>query len=93
MPCRRWRSSNKDRKLAMWAERKTKSNDLEKVREHEKQRKAECKANSSEKVKEWRQNRMNRIEDEMFTCPVCNYDVRKQKKSQHEESQKFTRIT
>ena len=27
---------------------------------------------------------MSRIKDEMFTCPVCNYDIKKYKLKQHE---------
>ena len=45
------------------------------------------KANNPEKVKEWRQNRMSRIKDEIFTCPVCNYEIKKYKFKQHEQSQ------
>ena len=59
----------------------------ETAREHERATKAEYRANSPEKVKEWRQNRMNRIKDEIFTCPVCNYDIKKYKLKQHEQTQ------
>ena len=51
------------------------------------QQNKEHKASNPEKVKEWTQNRFNRIKDEVVTCPVCKYEIRKYKQAQHEKSQ------
>ena len=68
-------------------DKRQRENKSDVAREHERATKAEYRANNPEKVKEWRQNRMNRIKDEIFTCPICNYDIKKYKLKQHEQSQ------
>ena len=51
------------------------------------EQKREYRAQNPEKVKEWRQKRFNKIKDEVVTCPVCNYEIKKYKQAQHEKSQ------
>ena len=68
-------------------DKRHRENKSETARQHERAIKAEYRANNQEKVKEWRQNRMSIIKDEIFTCPVCNYDIKKYKLKQHEQSQ------
>ena len=48
---------------------------------HKKQiaeQKRECRA------KKWRQNHLNKMKDEVVTCPFCNYEIKKYKQAQHE---------
>ena len=51
------------------------------------EQKREYRAQNPEKVKEWQQNRFNRIKDEVVVFPVCNYEIKKYKQAQHEKSQ------
>ena len=67
--------------------KRQRENTSETAREKERATKAEYKANNPEKVKQWTQNRMNRIKDEIITCPICKYDIKKYKLKQHEQSQ------
>ena len=43
--------------------------------------------NNPDKGKECNQNRMNKVRDEIVTRTVCNYDIKKCKLKQHEQSQ------
>ena len=46
------------------------------------------RANNPDKVKEWNENRMNKVRDEIVPCTVCNHDINKKYKlKQHEQSQ------
>ena len=59
----------------------------QKHKEDIRQQKREYRANNPEKVRELGRNHRNKIKDEMITCPVCKYEVKKYKKAQHEKSQ------
>ena len=40
--------------------------------------------NNPEKTAEWKNNYFQKIKDEVYTCPICKYDIKKYKRSQHE---------
>ena len=40
-----------------------------------------------EKVQEWRQTHMSKVKEEVITCEVCNYEIKKYKKAQNKKSQ------
>ena len=47
------------------------------------------KQNNPDKVAEWRQTynmkHFQNIKDEVYTCPICDYEIKKYKKAQHEK--------
>ena len=45
------------------------------------------RANNPEKYREQAKKYREQVKDIIITCPVCNYDIKKYKKSQHEKSQ------
>ena len=73
-------------RLATYAEKKEQRR-YQRHKDRLNEQNKEYKANNPEKVKEWRQNRFNRIKDEIVTCPVCKCDIKKYKQAQHEKSQ------
>ena len=41
---------------------------------------------NTDKAKESRKKYVEKIKDEIYTCPLCKYDIKKYKKWQHEQS-------
>ena len=48
---------------------------------------AEDRQNNPDKYREKNARYREKIKDIVITCPVCNYDIKKYKKAQHEKSQ------
>ena len=51
------------------------------------QQKRTDRANNPEKYKEQKARYNEKVRDIVITCPLCCYDIKKYKKSQHEKSQ------
>ena len=43
------------------------------------------KRNNPNKTREWRRTYFNKMKDEVYTCPICDYEIKKYKKGQHEK--------
>ena len=67
----------KPKRHAMYAHREKAQRRQQRHKERLNQQNKEYNASHPEQVKEWRQNRFNRIKDEVVTCPVCNYETKK----------------
>ena len=57
------------------------------LREHYLELKKDYRQNHKEEIAEKHKDYFQSIKDTVITCPICNYDIKKYKKSQHEKSQ------
>ena len=67
--------------------KKKKLNRYYRLREHYLELKKEYRQNHKEEISEKHKEYFQSIKDVIITCPVCNYEIKKYKKSQHEKSQ------
>ena len=58
----------------------------EEKKDHLNQQRRTDRAEDPDKYKEQQVRYREKIKDIVITCPVCNYDIKKYKKSQHEKS-------
>ena len=58
----------------------------EKYAEYKKQFRENCPEQYKEQCRRQMKAYMEKVTDVMITCPVCNYSIKKYKKSQHEQS-------
>ena len=67
--------------------RKKGLNRYHRLREHYLELKKDYRQNHKEEIAEKQKEYFQSIKGIVITCPICNYDIKKYKKIQHEKSQ------
>lgn len=78
--CKKYREDN-DEKIKQ-REKEYRMNNQEQIA----QKKREYRHEHRDRINARNRENLARIKDDIFTCPVCNYDIKKYKKAQHEKS-------